>query len=101
MIHTEKWMASKNWIIGISALLIILTLATSYYGFGDIGDYADTAKFFAGEYDAKIRSSHSYLLGFIHAPFVALFGSFIAFKISSLIALFLLMYSVYFISVIN
>ncbi len=101
MMHTEQWMDSKGLIVGIICVLIILTLTTSYYGFGDIGDYADTAKFFAGDYSAKIRSSHSYLLGFVHAPFVALLGSFIAFKISSIIILLLLIYSVYYISARN
>ncbi len=94
----ENILESKKLIIGIFALLIILTLATPYYGSTDIGDYADTAKFFAGDYNAKIRSSHSYLLGFIHAPFVALFQSFIIFKISSLIFLFILIYSTYYMS---
>jgi len=85
-------------IISIAVLLLILiTLATSYYGSIDIGDYSDTAKYFAGEYSAKIRSSHSYLFGFLHAPLL-LAKSFIGFKIISLILLFLIIYSVYKIS---
>lgn len=78
--------------------LITLTLLTSYYGSTDIGDYSDVAKFFSGEYSAKIRSSHSYLLGFLHSPFVGLFNSLIIFKITSLLFLGLIVYSVYVIS---
>src|SRR3989338_7079354 len=67
--------------------LIALTLLTSYFGSTDIGDYSDVAKYFSGDYNAKIRSSHSYLLGFVHAPFVGFFGNFVIFKITSLIFL--------------
>ena len=89
---------SNKLIAMLFIILIVLTLTTSYYGSSDIGDYADVAKFFASEYQAKIRSSHSYMLGFVHAPFVALTGNFIIFKITSLIFLILLIYSLYIIS---
>lgn len=79
-------------------MLILLTFLTNYYGSIDTGDYSDTAKFFAGGYSAKIRSSHSYLFGFIHAPLVWLTKSFIGFKITSLIFLIFLIYSVYIIN---
>ncbi len=85
-------------VSAVLLVLVVITLLTSYYGSADVGDYADTAKFFAGDYKADIRSSHSYLLGLIHAPFLNIFGSFIVFKISSLIFLFILIYSVYIIS---
>ena len=78
--------------------LIALTLLTSYFGSTDIGDYSDVAKYFSGDYNAKIRSSHSYLLGFVHAPFVGFFGNFVIFKITSLIFLILTIFSVYYIS---
>ncbi|MBI2631595.1 hypothetical protein HYW75_01175 [Candidatus Pacearchaeota archaeon] len=91
-------MENKKAILVVSLLLIVLTLVTSYYGSSDIGDYADVAKFFSNNYQAKIRSSHSYLLGFVHAPFVDLTKSFLSFKITSLIFLFLLIYSLYIIS---
>ncbi len=94
----ESWMKSNVLIGGMLFLLVVVTFATSYYGSSDIGDYADTAKFFAGDYSAKIRSSHSYLLGFIHAPFIGLMGNYLAFKISSLIFLIVLIFSVYIIS---
>src|SRR3989338_3469816 len=77
--------------------LIALTLLTSYFGSTDIGDYSDVAKYFSGDYNAKIRSSHSYLLGFVHAPFVGFFGNFVIFKITSLIFLILIIFSVYYI----
>jgi len=79
-------------------IMAVITLLTSYYGSTDIGDYADSAKYFAGDYSAKIRSSHSYLFGFILSPFVKLFGNFVIFKITSLIFLALLILSVYYIS---
>ncbi|MEK6933966.1 MAG: hypothetical protein AABW75_03760 [Nanoarchaeota archaeon] len=89
----------NNKIIALILLIfIIITLATSYYGSTDLGDYADVAKFFAGDYRADIRSSHSYLFGFVHAPFVKLTQSFIFFKISSLFFLALLIYSLFIIS---
>ncbi len=88
----------NNKFLLVALILIILTFATTYYGSNDIGDYADTAKFFAGKYSAKIRNPHSFGFGFIHAPFVKLSNSFIFFKISSLIFLFLIIYSVYIIT---
>jgi hypothetical protein len=91
-------MNKKSAFIIVALILITLTLATSYYGSIDTGDYADTAKYFAGEYRADIRSSHSYLYGFIHSPIVKLTESFLVFKITSLIFLALIIYSVYRIS---
>ena len=89
----EKWL-----IASIVLLLILITLLTKFQGGADIYDYQDVAKFFAGKYNAKIRTSHSYLYGFIHTPFVYLFENFFAFKITNLIFLFLIIYSVYIIS---
>lgn len=89
---------NKKLIILIFSVLIILTFATSYYGSGDIADYSNPAKFFAGKFPAKIRTSHSYMLGFIHTPFVWLTNSFIMFKVTSLIFLSLIIYSVYIIN---
>lgn len=86
----------NNKILTIAILvLILITITTQYYGSTDINDYSDTAKFFAGKYSAKIRSSHSYFLGFIHFPFLKILNSFFIFKITSLIFLFLIIYSVY------
>jgi hypothetical protein len=87
---------SKKIIIPIILVLVVLALTTQYYGSNDIGDYSGTARFFSGNYAAKIRNSHSYFLGFIHAPFLNLTNSFLAFKISSLIFLILTVLSVYY-----
>ncbi len=85
-------------ILAIALILIIVTFATKFYGQADTFDYQDSAKFFAGEYPAKIRLSHSYLYGLMHAPMVGLTNSFFIFKITSLISLFLIVYSVYLIT---
>jgi len=88
------------WIyIGIIFLfLCLLTLLTNYYGSTDIASFASPAKYFAGDYQAKIRSSHSYLWGFINFPLVKLFNNLIGFKILNLIILGILIYSIYYIS---
>ena len=75
--------------------LVVITFLTKYYGTTDIGDYSDTSRYFAGIYAADIRSSHSYLYGFIHSPLVGLFGNYFVFKITSLIFLLGIVYSVY------
>lgn len=88
----------KIQIIILSLVLVIITLLTKYYGSTDLGDYSDTARYFAGNYNADIRSSHSYLYGFIHAPFIGLFDNYVVFKFSSLLFLSILIWSVYIIS---
>ncbi|MDD5193394.1 MAG: hypothetical protein PHF67_02295 [Candidatus Nanoarchaeia archaeon] len=88
----------KRTLIFLSIALILITLFTHYYGSIDIGDYSDSAKYLAGDYQAKIRVSHSFLYGIFHAPFISLLNNFIFFKVTSLIFLFLIIYSVYFIS---
>src|SRR3989344_7950624 len=75
--------------------LVVITFLTKYYCTTDIGDYSDTSRYFAGIYAADIRSSHSYLYGFIHSPLVGLFGNYFVFKITSLIFLLGIVYSVY------
>jgi len=89
---------SKKFVCIVVLILLMVTCLTTYYGSTDIGDYSDTAKFFAGDYSAKIRSSHSYLFGYIHAPFIGLFDNYFAFKISSLFFLLILIWSMYLIS---
>ncbi len=98
MINMEKILYSKKAMFIIIAILFIVTLFTNYYGSTDIGDYADSAKYFAGDYSAKIRNSHSYLFGFIHAPLLKIYPNFIWFKITSLIFIFGIIYSVYYMS---
>src|SRR3989344_5167512 len=85
-------------LVLILLILVAVTFLTNFEGGADTFDYADTAKFFAGDYNAKIRASHSYLYGLIHAPLVDLFNSFWAFKITSILSLLLIIYSVYAIS---
>lgn len=85
-------------IVIIVILLITITFLTNFYGGADIYDYSDTAKFFSDKYNAKIRTSHSYLYGLVHTPFVFLFENYFAFKITSLLSLFLIIYSIYLIS---
>ena len=79
-------------------LLLLLTLSTEYYGHIDIGDYSDVAKFFSGDLQAKLRTSHSVLYGLMHAPFVKLTSSFLFMKLSSVLWLSLIIISVYYIS---
>jgi len=82
----------------VLGLMLILSLLTNYEGSADIGDYADTAKFFSGNYQARLRASHSVLYGLVMSPFVGLTKNFFLMKISSIFWLCLLIFSVYFIS---
>ncbi len=79
-------------------LLLFISLSTKFYGNIDIGDYADTAKFFAGDFQAKLRTSHSLLYGITHAPFVKLTSNLIFFKLSSVLWLSLIILSIYYMS---
>jgi hypothetical protein len=74
---------------------VFITLATNYYGSTDIGDYSDSAQYFGGKYSADIRNSHSYLYGYLHHWFVGFSDNLIAFKITSLLILLAIVYSVY------
>src|SRR3990167_4701640 len=78
--------------------LLLISLFTKYIGSTDVGDYAYVAKFFAGEFDAKIRSSHSYFYGFLMSPLVKLTNSFILMKLMSVVWLFLIVFSLYYMS---
>src|SRR3989344_5020330 len=78
--------------------LSLIAIFTHFIGSTDIGDYTDVAKFFSGEYNAKIRSSHSYFYGFMSSPFVKLTSNFFGMKIITFLWLFLLMLSIYLIS---
>ncbi len=82
----------------VAVLLLLLVLLTKYYGSIDTGDYADTAKFFAGDYPAKLRIAHSALYGILHAPLIKMTGSFTPMKVSSVFWLLLLTLSMYYIS---
>jgi len=91
-------MKNKSIIIIVFSILILITILTQYYGSTDITDYSNVAKFFAGESAAKVRNTHSYLFGFLHFPFISLFKNFFIFKITSLIFLSLIIYSIYIIN---
>jgi len=84
--------------IFIFALLVSLSLLTNYYGSTDIGDYAYVAKFFSGNHQAKIRTSHSVFFGLIHSPLLLIFESFTMLKIANLFWLALIAVSLYYIS---
>lgn len=79
-------------------LMFFLIISIDYFGSTDIHDYADVAKFFTGEYKAKIRSSHSYFYGFMSSPFVKLTSNFLGMKIMTFFWMILLMLSIYYIS---
>src|SRR3989344_8218844 len=79
-------------------LIFILSLLTSSLDLGDIGDYAGVSKFFSGELNSKIRSSHSYLYGLMHSPLISLTKDFKGIKMAGLIYLALIALSLYFIS---
>ncbi|MEK6873890.1 MAG: hypothetical protein AABW91_03520 [Nanoarchaeota archaeon] len=100
MVDKQKKLTRNEIIVFVIvfAFLVLLTLFTRFYGNSDVKDYADVSKFITGEYQAKIRSSHSYLFGFVHSPLVDLFNNFLIFKITSLIFLLVLILSVYYIS---
>lgn len=91
-------LSNKRLLIIALILLIFLAISTKYLGGIDVHDYADVAKFFAGKYSADIRSSHSMLYGFIHAPFLIIFNSFLVMKITNLLWLALIILSLYYIS---
>tara|TARA_Y100000034_G_scaffold136130_1_gene210974 strand:+ start:1192 stop:2655 length:1464 start_codon:yes stop_codon:yes gene_type:complete len=88
----------KTYIFITLTILIVITLLTNFYGEADIYDYQDVSKYFSGKYSAKIRTSHSYLYGLIHTPFVSMLENYFIFKVTSLISLLLIVYSIYWIS---
>ncbi len=93
-----KDLTNKQILAITFGLLFLITVSTQFYGHADIGDYIGVSKFFAGEYDAKIRSSHSYFYGFMLSPFEKITDSFLGIKLISLMWLILLILSIYYIS---
>ncbi len=93
---------SPLFIISIAILSLFLiafiTVPYNLADFTDVKDYSDTAKFFAGEYKAKIRTSHSLLYGLMLTPYVKLTNNFFLLKFASAIWLSLLILSIYHIS---
>ena len=94
-INAPTWSKLAIFIIIIGISIIIFT---SYIGSADIVDYAGVAKFFAGDYQAKIRSSHSYSYGFMNFPLVKIAHSFILMKIMSIVWIILIVLSLFYIS---
>jgi hypothetical protein len=80
------------------ALLAAVTVPHDLLDVTDVKDYSDTAKFFAGEYSAKQRSSHSILYGWLLGPIVRLSGSFWLIKFASVFWIVLTIVSLYYIS---
>jgi len=79
-------------------ILFIISLSTNYIGTTDVHEYAGSAKFFAGMYNAKIRASHSVFYGFTLAPLVYLFQTLFVMKVVNLFVLLSIIISVYYIS---
>jgi len=92
----------NNFTILITIILLsfiaIATFPPSIIDPTDVKDFSDTAKFFAGQYKAKLRTAHSVLYGLLLSPYVKLADSFILLKIASAFWLSLLILSVYYIS---
>tara|TARA_Y100000310_G_scaffold330908_1_gene403490 strand:- start:4797 stop:6260 length:1464 start_codon:yes stop_codon:yes gene_type:complete len=90
------------WIIFVTVLLLVglavVTVPHDLLDVTDVTDYSDTAKFFAGQYQAKYRSSHSIIYGLLLSPYVKLTGSFFVLKLITVFWLFLLIVSLYYIS---
>ncbi len=79
-------------------LIAFITVPYNLVDLTDVKDFSDTAKFFAGEYRAKLRTSHSLLYGLMLAPYVKLTSDFFLLKFASAFWLSLLILSVYYIS---
>lgn len=82
----------------IVIIMILITFLTHFYGNTDIIEYLDISKYFSGNYAAKIRTTHSYLFGLLHTPLVSITKNFLIYKVTGLIFLLLIVYSVYAIS---
>lgn len=89
-------------IIFISLILLIIiaiiTVPHDLMDGTDVNDYSDTAKFFAGKYAAKQRTTHSMAYGILLTPYVSIIDNFFLIKFSSVFFLFLIILSLYFIS---
>ena len=94
---------NRNPSLIVLAIFMLFLIAFIAVPFGladltDVKDYSGTAKFFAGEYRAKLRTSHSLLYGLMLTPYVKLTNNFFLLKFTSVIWLSLLILSVYYIS---
>lgn len=99
LIHKEMDNKIIN-VVGvvIFILLIVFTLTNNYYGQTDVRSFTSVSKYFSGSYSADIRSSHSYLLGFLASGTVQFHQSFLGFKILNLFVLIFLVVSICYIT---
>lgn len=96
-------MKYKNTFLILTTIILLfliglLTFPPSLIDPTDVKDFSDTAKFFAGEYKAKLRTAHSILYGLLLSPYIKLTNSFILIKMASAFWLSLLILSIYYIS---
>ena len=79
-------------------LLVLVTVPYDLLDVTDLNDYSDTAKFFAGEYRAKHRSTHSIFYGAMLSPYIELTKSFSLIKFAPVFWIILTILSIYYIS---
>ncbi|MDO8509364.1 MAG: hypothetical protein Q7S27_06815 [Nanoarchaeota archaeon] len=96
-----RYLNNVHIILITSSLLFLIaffTVPSDILDATDVKDYSDTAKFFAGEYNAKHRAAHSIVYGLLLSPYVKLAESFAIIKLASAFWLVLLIISIYYIS---
>ena len=79
-------------------LIAMFTVPHDVLDATDVKDYTDTAKFFAGDYAARYRGSHSVIYGLLLSPYENIMGSYSLVKLSSAFFLCLLILSIYYLS---
>src|SRR3989338_5502018 len=95
----RDWNRKTIFILLLTGILFVfVSISTQYYGHIDSAEYRSVAKYFAGEYSADIRSSHSLSYGLINAHFVVVFGSILGMKILNILLMSLIILSLYYIS---
>jgi hypothetical protein len=86
---------SKLAVLILLAILVVLTLTTSFHEETDLGDYLGVAKYFSGDYAAKLRPSHSISYGLLLSPFTSISDNLFFVRLINLTWLLLLILSVY------
>ncbi len=79
-------------------IIVLITVPWGLLDVTDLSDYSDTAKYFAGDYQASHRTTHSMLYGLMLSPYVKLTHSFQIIKFASVFWLSLIILSLYYIS---
>jgi len=98
---TFSYASNRNLIIYTTLILILIatfTVPKDLLDATDVKDYSDTAKFFAGDYSANLRTSHSVLYGLLLSPYVKIVDSYFFLKFSSTFFLVLIILSLYYLS---